>query len=108
MRKSLFLLLCAVLCGCGAKQNASAQNERKGGGGGDVAAAASQEGKAGGDAAASVGKSPASSNLPTLFPVKSDGKYGYMDKSGKLVIKPQFAGASRFSEGLAAVQMEKA
>src|SRR6185369_4858024 len=39
-----------------------------------------------------------------LFPVQIAGKYGYIDKTGKMVIKPDFAGASRFSEGLAAVQ----
>lgn len=31
-----------------------------------------------------------------------------MDKKGKLVLKPEFSGASRFSEGLAAVQFQKA
>jgi hypothetical protein len=44
----------------------------------------------------------------TLFPVKVDDKYGYMDRNGKLVVDPQYAGASRFSEGLAAVQLKKA
>ena len=43
-----------------------------------------------------------------LFPVKMEGQYGYMDRSGKLVLKGPYAGASRFSEGLAAVQMKKA
>src|ERR1039457_2831510 len=43
-----------------------------------------------------------------LFPVKVEGQYGYMNRSGKLVLKGPYAGASRFSEGLAAVQMKKA
>jgi hypothetical protein len=44
-----------------------------------------------------------------LFPVKTEGgQYGYMDRKGKLVLKGPYAGASRFSEGLAAVQMQKA
>src|SRR5450755_3373922 len=43
-----------------------------------------------------------------LFPVRVEAGYGYIDRSGKLVLKGPFAGASRFSEGLAAVQMKKA
>ena len=44
-----------------------------------------------------------------LFPVKTEGgQYGYIDRSGKLVLKGPYAGASRFAEGLAAVQMKKA
>jgi hypothetical protein len=40
-----------------------------------------------------------------LFPVKKDGKYGYIDQTGKLVIKPQFHKAEVFSEGLARVSI---
>jgi hypothetical protein len=43
-----------------------------------------------------------------LFPIKAEGQYGYMDRKGKLVLKGPYAGASRFSEGLAAVQLKKA
>src|SRR5260370_299970 len=43
-----------------------------------------------------------------LFPVKVDGQYAYMDRKGKVVLKGPYAGASRFSEGLAAVQLKKA
>ena len=39
------------------------------------------------------------------YPVNKD-KYGYIDKAGKMVIQPMF-GASRFSEGLAAVQLRQ-
>ena len=35
-----------------------------------------------------------------------DGKWGYIDKSGKMVINPQYASAKSFSEGLAAVYIE--
>ena len=35
---------------------------------------------------------------------KDDGKWGYIDKSGKFVIDPQFDYAEGFSEGLAAVR----
>lgn len=38
---------------------------------------------------------------------KSLGLYGYADKSGKWVIKPQFTYANKFSEGLAAVADDK-
>lgn len=40
-------------------------------------------------------------SLSTLYPVCLDGKYGYIDNTGKIAIKPQFEGASDFSEGLA-------
>ena len=34
-----------------------------------------------------------------------DGKYGYTDKEGKIVIEPQYDGAGTFSEGLAKVEI---
>src|SRR5580704_7964273 len=40
----------------------------------------------------------------TLFPVRMNGKYAYINKSGKLVIQPQFERAEPFTEGYAAVQ----
>src|ERR1051325_5268252 len=44
-----------------------------------------------------------------LFPVKMEGgQFGYMDRSGRVALKGPFAGAQRFSEGLAAVQLTKA
>ncbi|MBS4015264.1 MAG: WG repeat-containing protein [Candidatus Latescibacteria bacterium] len=44
------------------------------------------------------------SNDPNpLFPVSVNGKYGYINKTGKVIIKPQFEKAMNFSEGLAAV-----
>ena len=33
-------------------------------------------------------------------------KYGFIDKSGKVVIEPQFDGASNFSEGFACVEKD--
>ncbi|MDK1032231.1 MAG: WG repeat-containing protein, partial [Planctomycetia bacterium] len=39
----------------------------------------------------------------TLLPIKQNGKWGYIDKSGKIIIKPQFDDAWFFSEGLARV-----
>jgi hypothetical protein len=40
-----------------------------------------------------------------LFPVRQNGKYGYIDRAGKIVIPPRFDAASRFSDGLALVQV---
>lgn len=40
---------------------------------------------------------------PPLFPVRKDGKWGFIDREGKLVIAPAFERAGRFSEGLAPV-----
>jgi hypothetical protein len=37
------------------------------------------------------------------FVVSVNGKQGYIDKTGKIIIKPQFDDASKFSEGLARV-----
>ena len=41
-------------------------------------------------------------------PVKYNGKWGYIDKTGKFVIEPKFEGAYPFSEGLAMVKVGKA
>lgn len=43
------------------------------------------------------------SSSDDLTPVQQEGKWGYADKDGKVVIKPQFSRAGRFSEGLALV-----
>jgi hypothetical protein len=95
MRKSAVLMLCLAFCSCKSKQpNATSRTDGKGGG---VTAQA-----AGG------GKILGNDNPPSLFPVSIDGKYGYIDQKGKLVLKADYAGGSRFSEGLAAVQLRKA
>lgn len=39
------------------------------------------------------------------FPVYVNGKAGYIDRTGKIVLEPQFDGASYFSEGLARVSV---
>ncbi len=38
-----------------------------------------------------------------LFPVRSGGKWGYIDKTGQLKIQPQYDYAFEFAEGLAAI-----
>ena len=40
------------------------------------------------------------------FPVCVDGKWGYIDTTGAIVIKPKFDNASRFSEDLASVKID--
>jgi len=40
-----------------------------------------------------------------LFPVRVGGKNGYIDKTGKILIKPQFDYAWPFFEGLAVVKI---
>jgi len=39
------------------------------------------------------------------FPVMVDGKAGYIDRNGKVVLEPKYDGASQFSEGLARVSV---
>lgn len=46
------------------------------------------------------------SRSPRLRPIQQNGKWGYIDNTGKIVIKPQFAWAEEFSEGLAGFENE--
>jgi hypothetical protein len=45
-----------------------------------------------------------STQTPNLRPIQFDGKWGYIDRTGIVVIKPQFYWAEEFSEGLAAFE----
>jgi WG containing repeat len=47
------------------------------------------------------------SDFPDIYGYKDVDRYGYIDKSGKLVIPFQYKNARNFSEGLAAVEGEK-
>lgn len=38
-----------------------------------------------------------------LYPIEVNGKYGYINKSGRIVVKPQYDDAKNFSEGLALI-----
>jgi len=42
----------------------------------------------------------------TLFPVSRDGKYGYIDASGQLVVPIEFASGMSFNEGMAGVKID--
>ncbi len=42
-----------------------------------------------------------------LAPVRIDGKYGYIDEMGRLVIDPQFRRAGPFADGRAAVKLDQ-
>ncbi len=42
-----------------------------------------------------------------LFPVVKDGKWGYVDRAGRVAVTPRFDAAGRFSEGLGAVRLGK-
>ena len=42
-----------------------------------------------------------------LFPIVKDGKWGYIDRTGKIAVSPRFDEAGRFSEGLAPVRLGK-
>src|SRR5699024_4412353 len=45
-------------------------------------------------------------DAPRLFPVQVGRQWGFIDRSGKAVIAPQYQLADDFHEGLAAVQVD--
>jgi len=54
----------------------------------------------------SIPKISQSTNAPVAH-VATEGKYGFIDKSGKYIIEPQFDLAGDFAEGLAAAEVGK-
>jgi len=42
-----------------------------------------------------------------LFPIKQDGKWGLIDRRGKIVVRPQFEKINFWSEGLTGVEINK-
>lgn len=57
-------------------------------------------------AATWAGEQSTAGRAVDLYPIVQDGKWGYMNKDGKEVIKPQYDCAWDFSEGLACVQVD--
>ena len=57
------------------------------------------------DSPSSAGVTRPASSPAVLFPVKVNGKWGYIDRTGKMVIAPQFDLADPFSEGLGDVEL---
>src|SRR5438309_669023 len=47
----------------------------------------------------------AQAHSPEVLLIVENGKYGYIDKTGRVVIEPQFTNAGEFSEGLAYVEI---
>src|SRR5262245_42548212 len=41
-----------------------------------------------------------------LFPITANGKYGFVDRYGNIVIQPRFLMASDFHDGLASVKID--
>lgn len=56
--------------------------------------------------AASIAAQRQSDTGMPLFWIREDGKYGYIDKTGKVVIPPQFENTMGFSEGVAATRID--
>jgi len=95
MYKSIFVLITMVLCSCTPRQ---------------TGVTSKTESRPSGEVKGQPGEQPGaqpSADAPTLFPVKIGDQYGYINRKGKVVLPATYAGASRFSEGLAPVQLVK-
>ncbi len=54
----------------------------------------------------SVIPNPLKSNTPELFPIYQNGKAGFINRKGEVVIQPQFAATGFFSDGIAPACIE--
>src|SRR5690242_7805177 len=88
MHKSVILLVPFLLCSCSRSGTSRAESKSGAGPGPKF--------------------TPYSAGPVDRWPVRINGKYGFIERDGKLVLKPEYAGATRFSEGLAAVQLKTA
>jgi hypothetical protein len=104
MKKEAVLFLCLALASPACKRNGSNQAE------GDATA---KQAEASASAPAEKPLTPIApyqpkdTTKPTLFPARMNGRYGFIDKTGKMVVEPQFQRALEFSEGLAVVEDAK-
>ncbi|MHB8067861.1 MAG: WG repeat-containing protein [Desulfobaccales bacterium] len=58
-------------------------------------------------AQSAAGNAAKEKTCPELWPVTQDGKWGYIDQTGRLIIPCKFESAADFSEGLAAVDIKE-
>ena len=70
-----------------------------------VVAVLGMAGGIGCDASQDSRAEPGARQTTGLSPALVEGKWGFIDTTGKLAIQPQFDGASAFHEGLAAVRV---
>ncbi len=54
----------------------------------------------------SYGQQKKADESTPLFRIKQNGEWGYIDKTGKIVIEPKFDTAGGFFEGLALVEID--
>jgi len=54
----------------------------------------------------SVHAQETNSGTEALFPIEENGRWGYIDRTGKVVIEPRFNSATEFSEGFAGVEVK--
>ena len=47
----------------------------------------------------------ASLDLSTLFPINQHDKWGYIDRTGKIIVPPQYAAAGEFHQGRGSVKV---
>src|ERR1051326_9062601 len=50
---------------------------------------------------------PIAAQSTALIPIQQNDRWGYIDRSGKIVIEPRFESAGEFSEGLAVASLEE-
>jgi hypothetical protein len=99
MKKEAALFLCLALAAPACRQRGPNQP--------DSGAAATKQSDATATPKASTPiapYAPKDRTKPTLFPARMNGKYGFIDKTGKTVIEARFQRALEFTEGLAAVE----
>src|ERR1700675_400981 len=100
MNRCTTLVLCLTACGLAVSCSKSKEKS-------EVTPAASNNAAAAANAvtpeklaAPVVPYKPKDTAKPELFPARVKGIYGFIDKTGKMVLEPQYERALEFSEGL--------